>query len=121
MGGSMCGFLIIYSSCHAAMPDYGLNVKCMNVKPRGKQRVMRYGLYNCKVQKMNFSLGVPKGLHCVLEVRGIDTKGKGISELREIHPQHDDIPVTCYTCTCIKNFTNLEAHGLVHYTTFYCY
>ena len=51
---------------------------------------MQDGLWNGKVQKINFSLGVPKGLRCVLEESGIDTKGKGISELREILSQHDD-------------------------------
>ena len=79
-----------HSSCHAAMPHDALDVNAMNVKPGGKQRVMRDGFWNGKVQKMNFSLGVPKGLRVVLEERGINTKGLGASEMRGILSQHDD-------------------------------
>ena len=44
------------------MPHDALDINAMNVKPGGKQRVMRDGFWNGKVQKMIFSLGVPKGL-----------------------------------------------------------
>ena len=45
----------------------------MNVKPGGKQRVMRDGLWDGKSQKMMTSSGVPKGLRVVLEERGVNT------------------------------------------------
>ena len=44
----------------------------MNVNPGGKQRVMRDGFWNGKPQKMNFALGVPKGMGIVLAEKGID-------------------------------------------------
>ena len=34
----------------------------MNVNPGGKQRKMRDGWWDEKVQKMNYSLGIPKGM-----------------------------------------------------------
>ena len=45
-----------HSSCHAAMSDDALDVNKMDVKPGGKQRVMRDGWFNGRVQKMNTSL-----------------------------------------------------------------
>ena len=61
------------SGCHAAMADDSLNVSKMNVNPGGKQRVMRDGYWNEKVFKMNYAIGVPKGLCVVLQQRGVDT------------------------------------------------
>jgi len=61
-----------HSSCHSAMPDDALDVNKMNVNPGGKQRVMRDGWWAGKPQKMNYSLGVPKGMRAVLEERGIN-------------------------------------------------
>ena len=71
------------------MPHDALDVNAMSVKPGGKQHVMRDGFWNGKVQKMNFSLGVPKGLQLALEERGINMKGLGASEMRAILLQHD--------------------------------
>ena len=51
-----------HSSCHAAMADDSLDVSKMNVNPGGKQRVMRDGYWNGEVKKMNFAIGIPKGL-----------------------------------------------------------
>ena len=64
-----------HSSCYAAMPDDALDVSKMNVNPGGKQRIMRDGWWGGKPQKMNFSLGIAKGLRQVLEERGVDTRG----------------------------------------------
>ena len=44
-----------HSSCHAAMADDSLDVNKMNVNPGGKQRKMRDGFWEGKVQKMNFA------------------------------------------------------------------
>ena len=86
--GELCGFLTTavakaggwrvvwifdHSSCHAAMPEDALDVSKMNVSPGGKQRVMRDGWWGGKPQSMNFSLGIPRGIRCVLEERGVDT------------------------------------------------
>ena len=79
-----------HSSCHAAMPEDGLDVTKMNVNPGGKQRVMRDGWWGGKPQKMNYTLGVPKGIRVILEERGVDTRGKKADELREILRNHPD-------------------------------
>ena len=51
-----------HSSCHSAMPDDALDVSKMNVNPGDKQQVMRDGWWGGKPQKMNYSLGIPKGM-----------------------------------------------------------
>ena len=67
-------WVFVHSSCYAAMPNDALDVSKMNVNPEGKQRVMQDGLWDGKVQKMNYLLGIPNGLCAVLEERGIDTR-----------------------------------------------
>lgn len=79
-----------HSSCHAAMPDDALDVNKMNVNPGGKQRVMRDGWWAGKPQKMNYSLGVPKGMRAVLEERGINTQNMNADKLREVLGSHPD-------------------------------
>ena len=56
-----------HSSCHAARSDDALDVSRMNVKPGGKQPKMRDTIWNGRVQKMNFSIGVPKGMKLILD------------------------------------------------------
>ena len=65
------------------MAEDSLNVSKMNVKPGGKQRVMRDGWWNGKPQKMNYSLGVPKGLRVVFEERGFNTRSMNADEISE--------------------------------------
>lgn len=79
-----------HSSCHAAMPDDALDVGKMNVNPGGKQRVMCDGWWGGKPQKMNYSLGVPKGLRVVLDERGVNTRGLNADRMREILKEHPD-------------------------------
>ena len=73
-----------HSSCHAAMADDSLDVNQMNVKPGGKQRVMRDGLWDGNSQKMVTSSGVPKGLRVVLEERGVNTTGMSGPKMKEV-------------------------------------
>ena len=74
-----------HSSCHGAMAGC---VK-MNVNPGGKQWIMHDGWWNGKPQKMNYSLGIPKGLRAVLEERGVNTKGMNGEKMREILGSHN--------------------------------
>ena len=83
-------WLFDHSSCHAAMPDDALDASKMNVNPGGKQRVMRDGWWNGKPQKMNYALGVPKGMRVVLEERGIDTCRMNGEQMREVLKSHPD-------------------------------
>ena len=62
-----------HSSSHAAMAEDSLDVSRMNVNPGGKQRVMHDGYWNGKVFKMNFAIGIPKGLRVVLQQRRVGT------------------------------------------------
>ena len=78
------------SSCHTAKADDALEVAKMNVNPGGKQKVMRETVWAGKVQKMNYALGVPKGLRVVLEERGINTRTLVTEQMKEILAQHDD-------------------------------
>ena len=39
---------------------------------------------------MNYAIGIPKGLHAVLEERGINTKGMNADKMREILGSHPD-------------------------------
>ena len=79
-----------HSSCHAAMADDSFDVNKMNINPGGKQRVMRDGFWDGKVQKMNYAIVIPKGLWVVLEERGIDTSGMNGDTMREVLKSHPD-------------------------------
>ena len=70
-----------HSSCHNTMADDALDVTKMNANPDSAQRVMRDTVW---VQKMNFALGVPKGMHQVLEKREINTWTLKADEMRKI-------------------------------------
>ena len=62
------------------MVDDALDVNKMNVKPGGKQRIMRDTTWNGKVWKMYYAARdgskVAKGMKIVLEERGVSTVGK---------------------------------------------
>lgn len=83
-------WLFDHSSCHTAMPTDALDASKMNVNPGGKQRVMRDGWWDGKPQKMNYALGVPKGMRVVLEERGINTQLMTADRMREILSGHPD-------------------------------
>ena len=69
-----------HSSCHAAMADDALDVSKMNVRPGGKQRIMRDTVWNGRAWKLYFTerdgRKVAKGLKMVLEERGVSTVGR---------------------------------------------
>ena len=80
-----------HSSCHAAM---ALDVNKMNVKPGGKQRIMRDTTWNGKIWKLYYTeqdgKKVAKGMKMVLEERGISTGGKSADWMRQTLAQHSD-------------------------------
>ena len=83
-----------HSSCHAAMADYALDVSKMNVKPGGKQQIMRDMTWNGRVWKMYYTerdgRKVAKGLKMVLEERGVSTVGKTADWMRQTLAEHSD-------------------------------
>ena len=90
-----------HSSCHAAMADDALDANKMNVNPGGKQRKMRDTVWDGRVQKMNFEIGVPKGMRRVLQERGVDTSGMGGDQMRKTLAEMDDVKnekslIECY-------------------------
>ena len=90
-----------HSSCHAAMADDALDANKMNVNPGGKQRKMRDTVWDGRVQKMNFQIGVPKGMRRVLQERGVDTSGMGGDQMRKTLAEMDDFKnekslIECY-------------------------
>ena len=86
--GSKVVWIFDHSSCHAAMPEDALDASKMNVNPGGKQRVMRDGFWDGKAQKMNYALGVAKGMRVVLEERGIDTRNLNAEKMRKVLASH---------------------------------
>lgn len=72
------------------MAEDALDVTHMNVKPGGLQKKLRDTVWAGKVQKMNFSLGIPKGIRQVLEEQGINTSTLNAKQMREILRNHDD-------------------------------
>ena len=73
------------------MSDDALDVNKINVNPGGKQRCMRDGCWNGQVQKMVTSSGVSKGLHSVLEERGVNTHG--MNEIRKVLGERPDFKI----------------------------
>ena len=100
-----------HSSCHSAMPDDALDASKMNVNPGGKQRKMRDGIWNGKVQKMNYALGIPKGLRVVLEERGVDTRHMNAEAMRETLSSHSDFK---YGKTKIERYLFEEKRHVVY-------
>ena len=62
----------------------------MNVNPGGKQRVMRDEWWNGQPQRMNYAVGVLKGMRVVLEERGISTHLMNADQMREVLRGHPD-------------------------------
>ena len=61
------------SSCHTAMAEDALDANKMNIKQGGKHPVMYDTIWAHRPQQPTFAIGIPKGLRCVLEERGINT------------------------------------------------
>jgi len=78
------------SSCHKAMAEDALDVSKMNVNPGGVQPKMRDTVWGGEVQKMQYALGIPKGMRVILEERGIATATFKGDDMREILLNHDD-------------------------------
>lgn len=67
MDGTLCRYLNM-SCCH------GWQCPWCEQDPGSKQRLMRDTVWQDRVQKMTYSVGVPKGMRVILQERGIDTQ-----------------------------------------------
>ena len=83
-------FMFDNAPCHRKIDDQALNVEKMNVRPGGKQAVMRDTIWNSTVQCMVLPDGTPKGLKLVLEERGVDTKGMVADAMRQKLAEYKD-------------------------------
>ena len=79
-----------YLCCHTAKAQDTLETSKMNVNPGGKQKVMRDTVWAGKVQKMNYALGISKGMRVVLEERGVRTQTLNADQMRTILSQRED-------------------------------
>ena len=79
-----------HSSCHGAFAEDALNAHKMNARPGGKQPLMRDTVWQGRVQKMVFSIGVAKGLIQVLKERGKYWNGMKLEEMRTELASHQD-------------------------------
>lgn len=62
----------------------------MNVRPGGKQPVMRDTIFNGRFQQMVLPDGRAKGMKIVLQERGVDTSGMNAQKMREIWEEFEN-------------------------------
>ena len=62
----------------------------MNAKPGGKQPKIRDTVWQGKIQRLVFNIGIPKGLIQVLSERGKYHKGMLLEEMRAELANHTD-------------------------------
>ena len=66
-----------------------LNASKMNAHPGGKQPLMRDTVWQGRVQRMVFSIGVAKGLIQILKERGKYRNGMKLDEMIELASHQD--------------------------------
>ena len=106
-----------HSSCHGAYSEDSLNAYKMNAKPGGKQPKMRDTVWQGKVQRMVFNIGIPKGLIQVLTERGKYHKGMKLEEMRAEIASHTDFKEEK---TKIEHFLNDFGHICMFLPKFHC-
>ena len=106
-----------HSSCHGAYADDALLANRMNAKPGGKQAKLRDTVWDGKIQRMVFNVGVPKGLIQVLKERGKYRNGMKLDEMRAEILTHPDFK---NEKTKIEHFLNGKGYGCVFLPKFHC-
>ena len=113
------GFKVVWifdhSSCHGAFAENALNAYRMNARPGGKQPLMQDAVWQGRVQKMVFSIGVAKGLIQVLKERGKYQNGMKLDEMRAELASHQD-----FKKTRIEHFLNGRGHCCIFLPKFHC-
>ena len=89
----------------------------MNAKPGGKQPVMRDTIWNGKVQRLVFNIGIPKGLIRVLTERGKHKPKIKLDEMREEIASHTDFKEEK---TKIEHFLIDHHHVCIFLPKFHC-
>ena len=106
-----------HSSCHGAYSEDALNASQMNVKPGGKQPVMRNTVWQGKDQRMVFNIGIPKGLIQVLKERGRYHPGMKLQEMRDELASHQDFKEEK---TRIEHYLNSKGFVCIFLPKFHC-
>ena len=115
--GYRVNWLFDHSSCHNAYSEDALNATHMNAKPGGKQPCMRDTVWKGKVQRMVFSLGIPKGLIQVLKERGCYRKKMKLEDMRKEISTHSDFQ---NEKTKLEHFLNDRGHACIMLPKFHC-
>ena len=89
----------------------------MNACPGGKQPLMWDTVWQGRVQKMVFSVGVAKGLIQVLKERGKYRNGMKLDEMRAELASHQDFKEEK---TRIEHFLNRRGHCCLFLPKFHC-
>lgn len=110
-------WLFDHSSCHRAFADNALNAKRMNVRPGGRQPIMRDTIWAGRPQRLVDENGVPKGMRQVLEERGINTERMKAEDLRTVLANHEDFRTEK---TVIENFLIESGHKVLFLPKFHC-
>ena len=77
-------FLFDNAPSHKKCAEDALNTDKMNVRPGGKQPLLRDTSFGGKIQKMILEDGRAKGMKIVLEERGVETRGMNGDKMREV-------------------------------------
>lgn len=110
-------FLFDNAPSHKKCSDDTLNVNHMNVRPGGKQPVMKDTVWNGEVQKLVDENGCPKGMKRVLQERGVDTRGINADKMREILAGHPDFK---NPRTLLEDLVEKRGHICIFFPKFHC-
>ena len=110
-------FIFDNSPLHKKMSEQSLNVNHMNVRPGGKQAVMRATTWNGEEQSMVLPDGTPKGMKLVLEERGFDTSKMKADEMRQTLSKHADF---LDQITLVEERINSRGHFCKFFPKFHC-
>ena len=113
-------WLFDQSSGHSAYPADALNIHKMNIKPGGKQAVLRDTInpFTGRLQRMVDRQGRPKGIRQVLEERGVSTAGMRGEEMRRILGSHSDF---LYEKTKVEQYLEKEkGHRVLFFPKYHC-
>ena len=110
-------FMFNNAPSHRKFPEDGLNATAMNVRPGGKQPVMRDTSWNDRIQKMTLPDGTPKGMKRVLQERGVDCSGLNADKMREILSKHKDF---VEQKTILEEMVEKRGHICLFFPKFHC-
>ena len=106
-----------HSSCHGAYADDALNAYKMNANPGGKQPLIRDTVWQRKIQRMVFSIGIANGCIQVLKERGKYHPSMKLEDMRQEFASHPDFKEKK---TKIEHFINGKGYACIFLPKFHC-